>query len=74
MFKTLDDYILDTQRKEAPFLSGWRATPLAQWVQQSTQSQVEWVIAPAYSFVTKDWQVIPCHNKGTYNYYKNNNY
>ena len=82
MFKTLDDYILDTQRKEARFLSEWNKptwqTTQEAWkayeVSRNAQASVSNVLVPTYTYVCKDGTSIPCHNKGTHDFYKNNNY
>ncbi len=78
--KTLNDYILDTKRKEERFLSPtkptWQTTQEA-WkayeVSRNAQTSVAQVLVPQYIYIDKQGNSIPCHNKATYDYYKNNN-
>lgn len=58
--QTLNDYILDTQRKEERFLGRRLAT----------KANVSWILSPNLVYKTKDGREIPCHNKATYDYYK----
>lgn len=76
--KTLNDYILDTQRKEERFMKpSWQTNEEA-WkayeVSRNAQSAVATTLVPQYIYVDKQGNSIPCHNKATYDYYKNNNY
>lgn len=65
--KTLNDYILDAQRREERFLKSNTPSPIIP-ITKGTAQNVNEVIQPNY--VTPDG--IPCHNKATVDFYSRN--
>ena len=70
--KTLNDYILDAQRKEARFLKSPSTHTETQWKayanSRNTAQKAIDVLQPNYT--TEDG--IPCHNKATADFYSRN--
>ena len=76
--KTLNDYILDAQAREARFLKSPSSHTEEQWkayqnsrakvLTTAGTTKVDSVLQPNY--VTEDG--IPCHNRATALFYKNN--
>lgn len=65
--KTLNDYILDTQRREARFCHS-RNPSVIPAVTKGTTQNIDDVIQPNYVSA----EGIPCHNRATQNFYNNN--
>jgi len=66
--KTLNDYILDAQRKEERFLNPTQKQWDAYATSRNVAQRASEVIKPNY--VTPDG--IPCHNKATADFYSRN--
>lgn len=66
--KTLNDYILDAQRREERFLQSHNKPSTIPTVTKGTAQSIDDVLQPNYT--TKDG--IPCHNKATADFYSRN--
>lgn len=64
--KTLNDYIIDNQRREARFCHS--RNPTSSSVTKGTTQDIDNVIHPNYISA----EGIPCHNRATQNFYNNN--
>lgn len=68
--KTLNEYVLDAQHKEARFVTD-RQKPMNSYVaSRNAQAHVQSVLTSDYVYVTRQGVRIPCANMATYKYYK----